>query len=361
MDREGCKILALCLAAVFLASSCKKDKPDAAFTAPGNINSKVYVVCEGSLGNGNSALTLYDVKERTVYADAFKSANDEQTLGDVFQSMQLIGDRWFLCINNSDKIIAIDRVTRKQVGSVDVPKPRYILPVSATKAYVSTLFSNKLFIINPQTYQVTGNINMPYQNPEGMLLHNGNAYISAWDTANNKIFKVNIATDNIEEEIAVAGRAPQEILDDAYGRLWVLSGNVPKGKPAALTCIDPITNKIVKSYSFPSNADPIRPVFNSNKDQLYFIEVNYSGGTANNGIYRMSVNDGVLPSEPIIHAQQYQYYWALGIEPGTGNLYIGDPKGFIQKGTAYVYDSLGKKITEFNTGIGPGHFYFDNK
>src|SRR5437868_7134602 len=129
MDRKGYKILALCLAAAFLASSCKKDKPDATRIVPGNVSKNVYVVCEGSLGNGNSALTLYDPKERIAYDDVFKSSNNEQMLGDVFQSMQLIGDKLFLCVNNSDKIIAIDRSTRKLLRTINVPKPRYILSI----------------------------------------------------------------------------------------------------------------------------------------------------------------------------------------------------------------------------------------
>jgi YVTN family beta-propeller protein len=339
--------------------SCKKDKPEA--VAITNSTGNVYIVCEGSLGNGNAALSLYDSKAILVNEDIYKSSNAGQALGDIFQSMRLIGDRLFLCINNSDKVVAIDKATHKLIGTINIPKPRYILSITSTKAYVSTLFSNKVYIINPQTLQVTGSIDLPDKNPEGMLLQDTKAYICTWDTATNKIYRVNIITDEIEQEIPVAGNAPQEVLDDVYGRLWVLSGNIAKGKQAALTCLDPLTGKIVKSYTFSSQADPIRPVFNEKKDKLYFIEVNYSGGTTNNGIYSVNINDGALPSTPLISAQQYQYFWALGIEPNTGNIYVGDPKGFIQKGSVYIYDTAGKQTSSFNVGLGPGHFYFDNK
>lgn len=358
MDRKNSKTINLLwLFVLFLLASCKKDKPETVSNP--NKTGNVYVVCEGSLGNGNSSLNIYDAKAATVSGDMYSSSNTGQSLGDVFQSMQLIGDKFFLCINNSDKIIAVDKTTLKLSGTISVPKPRYILSITPSKAYVSTLFSNKVYIINPQTLQVTGSIDMPYKNPEGMFLQDTKAYIATWDTASNKIYKINTVTDAIEQEITVVGYAPQEILDDAFGRLWVLSGNVPKNKQAALTCLDPIANKIIKSFNFPEKADPIRPVFNNKKDRLYFIEVDYTGGTANNGIYVMSINDASLPSVPLIPAKQYQYYWALGIEPQTDNIYVGDPKGFIQKGTVYIYDTAGTQKTSFNVGLGPGHFYFD--
>jgi len=148
-------------------------------------------------------------------------------------------------------------------------------------------------------------------------------------------------------------------LIDKNERYWVLYRNVQKGKQAYLTCIDPASGAVVKSYAFPPTADPIKPVFNNGKDTLYFIEVNYNGGEDNNGIYRMAIDAASLPSTPFITAAKFQYFWALGIEPGSGNIYVGDPKGFIQKGTVSVYRADGVRIKQFDVGVGPGHFYFD--
>lgn len=346
-----------------LFSACVKDKPSAPVAPPpanttDTATGNVYVVCEGSLGNGNSKLSMYDTHASIAYEDVYASVNSNASLGDVFQSMVRIEDRFFLCINNSDKIIVLNRADRKQVGSINVPKPRFILPISADKAYVSTLFSNKVYIINPQSLQVTGSITMPYQNPEGMVMYNNKAYICTWDTACGNVYTIDPATDKIEKTIAIAGRAPQKAVIDKHNRLWVLSGNVPKGKPAAFTVLD-ANNNVVKSYSFPEKADVIKPVFNNTGDKLYYIAVNYNGGTDYNGIYRMGIEDADVPQVPFIQAQQYQYFWALGIHPVNGNVYIGDPKGFIQKGAVYTYDATGNKTGQFSVGVGPGHFYFD--
>ena len=140
----------------------------------------------------------------------------------------------------------------------------------------------------------------------------------------------------------------------------MLSGNVAKGKPAYWTRIDPATKQILKTYSFPANVDPVKPVMNNAKDSLYFIEVNYSLSSESNGIYRMSIHEPNLPAIPFIAAQAGQYFWALGINPLTSEIYVGDPKGFTQKSTVMIFDTKGNKKKQFSSGVGVGHFYFAN-
>jgi YVTN family beta-propeller protein len=356
MGRESYK--ALTFALFCLLAACVKDKPQGPDNNVPKDKRSVYIVCEGNFGTGDGSLFLYAPLRDSVYGDLYKVANNQE-LGDVFQSMVRIGDEYFLCINNSDKVVVVNAADRKFVTAINIPKPRYILPVSATKTYISTLYSNRVFIINPQTKQVTGTIEMPGKNPEGMCLYNGDAIVCTWDTAGNAIFKVDAVTDKVKQTITVAGYAPQEALLDKEQMLWVLSGNKSKGKTAAWTRVDPSTGLILKSYLFPKDADVIKPVFNSTRDTIYFIEVNYSGGASNNGIFRMGIYEAALPEQAFIAAKQYQYFWALGIEPATGYIYAGDARGFIQKGGVSIHRPDGSTVTSFNVGVGPGHFYFD--
>lgn len=344
------------LAFLFFFISCKKEPSTSA--PPDAKGRKVFVVCEGSLGNGNSSLGLYRPDVDSFYADVFRAAN-QTSLGDVFQSMTRIGSRYFLCINNSDKIIVIDTGTFQYSGTIPVPKPRYILPVSEDKAYVSALFGNQLHTINPKTLAYTGSIHLPAQNPEGMIYWQDQVVVCCWDTANQKLFMIHPETDQITGTHTLPGAAPQEAVADYQGNLWVLSGNAVKGKPAFLTRIHPSGN-ILQALAFPEEADAMRPVMNPTRDTVYFIEVNYQGGTAHNGIYRMPVDAHALPQTPFLPAQAFQYFWGLDIAPGTGEIYVGDPKGFIQKGTVMIYQADGSLIRQFSTGVGPGHFYFDD-
>lgn len=301
---------------------------------------------------------MYTFRNDSAFGDLYQGVNNEP-LGDVFQSMTRIGADFFLCVNNSDKIAVIEANSLRLVGKINIPKPRYILPLSDTKAYVSSLYHNKVYVVNPAAMRVTDSITLPFKNTEGMVQFDGYAYICTWDTACGRIYKVNVLNDSLEQSIQLAGHAPQEVLADKEQMLWVLAGDQPEGAAATLTRIDPSTGAIIKSYVLPTAANPMKPVFNPAKDTLYFIDVDYYGRTTNNGVYRMSIHDAALPAHPFKAAGQNQYYYALGIDPATGHIFIGDPKGFIQKGSVYVFNPDGSQVTSFNVGVGPGHFYFD--
>lgn len=348
---------AIIVAGLCLLQACVKDKPDTVNNHTIAGAGATYVVCEGNFGAGDATLYACNAAADSVYGDLYEAANG-QPLGDVFQSMTRIGDRYFLCINSSDKVIAINAATHKVEGVINIPKPRYVLAVGANKAYVTTLYSPRVYIINTQTLQQTGIIELPAQNTEGMCLYNGDAIITAWDTASNKAYRIDPATDRIKQTITAGGYATQAALVDAEQMLWILSGNQTKGKTAAWTRIDPSTGAALATYTFPAAADVLKPQLNATKDTLYFIEVNYKGGADNNGIYRMGIHASALPVEPFIAAQRYQYFWGLGIHPATGNIYVGDPRGFIQKGLVMVYGPDGALLHTFAVGRGPGMFCF---
>lgn len=354
MGRQHHQIVGLlCL----LLSACVKDKPSSATRTKSN--GKTYVVCEGSYGNGNASLWSYDEATNISAGDVFESANN-LPIGDVFQSMSRAGSNYLLCINNSDKLYAIDTGSLLVRGYISISKPRYALPINNNTVFVSTLYSNKIEVIDPTTLTITKSISLPFKNPEGMCRIGSKVYACAWDTACNKLYEIDENTNEISRKIAISGYAPHAVLVDNLGMLWVLSGNVTKGRQATLTRIDPSTGSTISSFSFSAGKDPIKPAFNPTRDTLYFIQVKYDGSASDNGIYRMSINDTALPSAPFVQATAYQYFWALGIEPATGNIYVGDPKGFVQKGTVTVYRPNSTIVNTFDVGLGPGQFYFGN-
>lgn len=349
----------LLISSMILAVSCVDDKPEQ--PEPNNNNSsgrKVFIANEGSLGNGNASFSFYNIDKDSIYNNIYENANG-QGLGDVFQSMLIDNDRIYLAINNSDKVAVIDKTTYKLTGNISVPKPRYLLKLNADKMYVSSLYNAQINIVNPSSLQVTGKIDIDYKNSEGLTALNGKVYACNWDTACNYFYEIDPNKDSITARIAIAGRASQQVLVDKNQMLWVLAGNVYKGKVATLTQINPQTRSIVKSFTFPSGADIMKPCFNPTKDTLYFLGVNYNGGTDYNGVYRMPIDAGALPVNLFIPAQPLQYFWGLAVDSVSNQIYVADPKGFIQNGTISIYQTDGSKIKSFNVGIGPGFFIFD--
>ena len=357
MGRKNSQILILVLCCILAA--CKKDKPAPVNNTAPTGSGYVYVVCEGAFKSGNSSLYAYQPATKNVYGDVYQAANN-QFLGDVFQSMTLINGNFFLCVNASTKVAVIDTHSYKLIANISIADPRYILPVTNTKAYLTSLYHNKVYIINTQSYTLADSIILPCKSTEGICGYNGDVFIATWpDSTSNSIYRVDGTTNKITQTIQVAGYAPKEVLLDKEQTLWVLAGDgLQIGKIATLTRLDPSTGNILASYQFPPNAEPIKPVFNPTKDTLYFIEANQFGGTDNNGIYRMGIHDAALPAQPLIAARTLQYFWALGIDPATGHIYVGDPKGFIQNGDVHVYTQNGTAIDSFAVGIGPGQFYF---
>jgi len=353
------KVACFILIASILFLSCVKDKPnDEKDGFSGTSGRKVWIANEGSLGNGNSSLSLYDIDHDSMFNNVFETKNGQQ-LGDVFQSILSVGDQLFLVINNSDKILVINKDDVALIASIATRKPRQMLLVNENKMYVSSLFYPEINIINPKTFQNIGKIVVDFPNTEGMLLHNGKVYAANWDTACNYIYEINPETDEITHRIPIAGSAPTDILRDKDKNLWVLSGNVYKGKNAALTQINPQNRSIIKSFQFQNEADIIKPTWNPTKDTLYFLGVNYDGGTNYNGLYRMDISASTLPSQLFIAAKPLQYFWGLGVDSATNQIYLADPKGFIQSGSVRIFNPDGNLLKEFKTGLGPGYFLFE--
>ncbi len=351
------RLIALLILVFFGFFSCKRPPVDTPL--PQASGGRVFVVCEGAYGNGNSALTVYYPDSGIVVADAFAAANG-RSLGDVFQSMIAWpgSGQFMLCINNSDRISFLEKKSLHETAEMNLPKPRYAVPVSGSKVFVSSLFGNHVYILNPQIRSIEKTISMPFKNPEGMLLAQGKLWVATWDTAASHIYAIDTISYEIVDSLAISGRGPQEILEDAQGMLWVLSGNDAQRVESKLTRLNPNTGTIIRSYSFAS-AVAIKPTFNVARDTLYFLEVAYNGGSIHNGVYRMNILDAALPQQPFIAAQGLQYFWGLGVHPRSGNIYVADPKGFTQKGRVMVYRPDGHAQDSFATGVGPGHFYFE--
>lgn len=350
--------IALCVLLLNSVTSCVPDKPKPKLDDPIIAGRRVFIANEGSLDNGNASLSVYLPDSNKIYNNVFKDVNGIP-VGDVLQSINIINDQIYIVINNSDKILVLDSKTYSLKQTITVAKPRYILQVNANKAYISSLFHPKIFVLDLSSGQIIKEIKTEYPNTENIIIHNKKVYASNWDTACNYIYEINSETDEITDKINISGYAPHALSLDKNNKLWVLSGNVKKYKKSVLTVIDLSSKTVAKTITFPEHADAIKTAFNPTKDTLYFIGVNYDGGTDFNGIYRISIYDNQLPTAAFIQAQAMQYFWGLNIDPSNGDIYVGDPKGFIQQGNVLIYHANGNLQHTITTDIGPSFFFFE--
>jgi hypothetical protein len=339
-------ILILCVVCFF---SCKKEpvKEEPASPPPSGFQpgAGIFITNEGNFSFGNSKISYYNFSNASVAADVFQPANS-RPLGDVCQSMRVINGKGYIVVNNSGKIEIVNMNTFSSIGTITgFTSPRYILNVNSSKAYVTDLFSNSIKIVDLNTGMISGSI--PCSGwTEQLVKYGDKVFVTNQDKG--KLFVINSLTDVIIDSIPVSKGANSLVLDK-NNKLWVLcSGESASSLNGALYKIDPSSNVIEKSFSFPSTESPWRLTSNGSADTLYYL---------NKGICRMWTGSSALSATAIVPDDGRNFY-ALGIDPATSNIYVADAIDYVQSGKIYVYNANGSAKTSFLAGIIPGDFIF---
>lgn len=314
----------------------------------------LFITNEGNFQYGNATLSYYDPTTRHVENEVFYRANGMK-LGDVAQSMAIHNGLGWVVVNNSHVVFAIDLTTLKETGRIEnLTSPRYIHFVSDEKAYITQLWDNRIFIVNPTTYSITGHIEVP-----GMAMGNGSTeqmvqcghyvYCNCW-SYQNRIIKIDTTTDRVVDALTV-GIQPASLAIDCNNKLWVVTDGGYEGSPYGyeapmLYRIDTSSFAIEKQFSFKLGDSPSEAQLNGAGDTLYWI---------NGDIWRMNVEADTTPSQPVIASKGTRYY-GLTVDPATGDVYVADAIDYQQQGIVYRYSDAGLLIDKFYVGVTPGAF-----
>lgn len=340
--------------------SCVKDKPNPPKTIDlKSLSNSILVLNEGTYGNNNAELSLIDFKNHEVANSIFKQQN-KISLGDVAQSISLINGDYYITVNNSHKIVIID-TNQFKIKSIisNVQFPRYLYQISDDIAYLSSLYSPYIYVLQLSDNKIIDTIITDFPNTENLLSDDNFVWACNWDTACNYIYKIEKKSHKIIDRILLNHAfAPQYITQDKNGYLWVLSGNKYKNKTSYLSKISTKSNQVIHQFEFNSQDEPIKLCMNQTKDTLFFLQIDYFGKQNSNGLYQMSIDASHLPQNAWIPAPQNTYFWAIGIDPFSQHIYLSDPKGFTQSSTIYEYLPNGNLINTFQTGIGSNQFIF---
>lgn len=314
----------------------------------------LFITCEGNFQYGNASLSYYDPTKRVVENDVFNRAN-AMKLGDVAQSMVIRDDVGWVVVNNSHVLFAIDVNTFKERGRItNLTSPRYIHFLSDEKAYVSQLWDNRIFIVNPKRYEIIGHIDCPNMTMESgsteqMVQYGKYVYVNCW-SYQNRILKIDTETDSVVDELVV-GIQPAALVLDKNNKLWTITDGGYEGspygyEPPSLYRIDAETFVIEKVYHFALGDNTGELQLNREGDMLYWL---------NDDVWAMSVDDENLPIRPFLQNRGTIYY-GLTISPDNGDVYVADAIDYQQPGMIYRYSSDGVLLDEFYVGIIPGAF-----
>ena len=271
------------------------DMEEFAATGPG-----LFITNEGNFQYGNATLSYYDPATKKVENEVFYRAN-AMKLGDVAQSMTIHNDLGWIVVNNSHVVFAIDLRTFKEVGRItNLTSPRYIHFVSDEKAYVTQLWDNRIFIVNPRRYEITGYIECPGMTPgsgstEQMVQYGQYVYVNCW-SYQNRLLKIDTRTDRVVDELVV-GVQPTSLVLDANDKLWTITDGGYEGSPygydvPALYRIDAASFRLEKQFRFREGDAPSEVQLNGTRDTLYWI---------NKDVWRMPVAAEQLPALRMQH------------------------------------------------------------
>jgi DNA-binding beta-propeller fold protein YncE len=207
------KIIILMGLLVFF-SSCTKTDPGPVIEDSTGLYLKgkgVFIVNEGNFMAGDGSLSFYSYDSSRIYNNIFFSIND-RPLGDVPNSMVISGDKAYIVVNNSGKIEVADKNTLHSLKTISgLVSPRNILLINSSKAYVSSLYSKTLMILNLQSNTVSGNINIG-RSSEAMVLRGEKAYIACWSSG-KEIMVINTNTNKVLDSLEVAPEPERMVVD----------------------------------------------------------------------------------------------------------------------------------------------------
>ena len=314
----------------------------------------LFILNEGNFQYGNATLSYYDPERDSVSNEVFFRANGMK-LGDVAQSMTIHNGLGWVVVNHSHVVFAIDLITLKERGRITgFTSPRYIHFVDDTKAYVTQLWDNRIVIIDPRRYEITGYIDVPAMNQtsgstEQMVQAGRYVYVNCW-SYQRKILKIDTETDRIVDELEV-GFQPNSLVLDCYNRLWTITDgagyDAPDGpETPALYCIDLSDFAVDRRFEFYPGDTPSELAIDGEGEKIYWI---------NGDVWCMDVSATRLPLRPLVRSRSTIYY-GLTVDPVSGDVYVADAVDYQQNGTVYRYAPTGLLTDRFTVGVTPGAF-----
>ena len=340
---------------ITVITSCKKDQviADGGVVVPGDYENGYFVTNEGNFGNGNGSISFV-TDEGTVENAVFESVNSF-VLGDVVQSMNIIGTNAYVLVNGSAKIEVATIADMKSVATIDVVSPRFIAKVSDTKAYVTDWGINGVQVIDLAANTVTSTISCG-TGPEGIAVSNGFAYVcnvGVWGL-DSTVTIINTTTDAVVTTLTV-GDKPNSAVVDINGAVWVLTGGYTEYDAAwnivsetAGNLVKIVGNTIEATYTFAVGNHPEDLVINDAGTTLY-----YSDGSWSKAVYSFQISDTDLSSTPVINKSFY------GLGSANGNIYGTDAVDYTQQGWSFRYTENGSLVDSVQVGVIPGGYCFN--
>ena len=357
------KISYLLLLSVFFFA-CEKDpapqveeqQEEETIQPRGDYDLGLLVTNEGPFNTGSGTVSYISEDFTTVSHSIYNTVNNED-LGNIVQSMAFNGDTAYVIVNNSNRIVVVNRYTFEKLGVIEtgIEQPRFMTVVGDT-GYVTNWgdpFDNNddfIAVVDLNTNTVTSSIAVDF-GPEAITYTAGKVYVAhqgGFDY-NNKITVLN-PTDNTIITTVDVGDVPESMVVIGDELVVLCSGKpswANEETAGSMVTINTTNNTVTQSLAFPNFSDHPTNLTAQNSDVYY---------TLNGEVYAMDIAAGVLPASSII---SNAFFYSMTVH--NGKLYATDALDYQSDGLLRIYDlATNQEIQSITVGLIPGGVYFND-
>lgn len=344
----------LFISLLFLFGSCTDNTEIT--ESDGTYENGFFITNEGPFNNGTGTISHVS-EDGLATQDVYKTENNAD-LGNIVQSMHLAGDKAYIVVNNSNKVVVANRNTMKtitEIKGIHVESPRYFISNNG-KGFLSNWgdpsnpSDDFISVIDLNSDQILTTISVG-EGPENMLINNNFLYVNLEGGYghNNKLVVIDTKELKVLKNLTV-GYAPNSLKEDLAGNTWVLCGGKP-GWTEMETAGELIKissdNEILSSFDFELSEHPQHLTLLN--DAIFY--------NLGNQVYKMSISDLTLPEVPL-KGIEGSFYFMTG---HGGEIFATDAKDYQSEGYLYIYNAAnGALLKTFRTGIIPGWIAFQD-
>jgi DNA-binding beta-propeller fold protein YncE len=336
-------IVLLSICTVVVSCTKVKDNLNESFLT----GSGVFILNEGNFRWGNGSLSFYSYDSLKIYNNLFFNING-RPLGDVPNSMEIYGEKSYIVVNNSGKIEVVSSNSLESISTINgLISPRNIKIVNENRAYVTSIYSDSVAIIDLFDNVISGYINLR-RSSEAIVVSGNKAFISNW-LDGNEVMVVNTENNVVVDSMQV-GVEPESMVIDRNNILWVLcNGGWARENYAELLGLNTISHQVEKDFVFTDKLEsPTCLRIDGNGETLFYLE---------SGVRRMSIDAETLPTDTFIPETE-RYFYKIAIDPVNSDIFITDAVDYQQQGFVLNYNSDGIFISEQKADIIPGFMNF---
>jgi len=311
-----------------------------------------FVVNEGNFSWGKGTLTFIHqngIDRGRVENNIFERVNNEP-LGNVAQSMNIHNGKGYIVVNNSQKVEVVNPTTLERIAIItNLHSPRYFIGINDSKAYITTIYRDLIYVIDLQTNRVTKEIRTNDWT-EKMVKLGDYMWVTSHDA--DKVWIIDTRNDEIIHTITTPAGSKWLVADVAQNRVWILAAGSDSERARLITSS---LSDIRRTESRVFDEDQKPKFLSIYNNDLYWI--------SENNLYQLSSFqiDSRLPQTPFIEGlgtQNTLIYNAV-ISPKNGRLLFADALDYQQEGYIFEYDLQTKREVErYKVGIIPSDICF---